>query len=225
MDRLDAMAALLAVVDTGSFSAASRKLRVPVTTMSRRVAELEAHLGTQLLQRTTRKVTLTDAGSPFVAACRAVLEQISEAERTAAGEYQSPRGELTVTAPHVFGRLYLVPVMAGFMAQFPDVRLNCRFNDRVLDLQDEGIDLAIRLGPLQDSRLRARRLGSVRRVLCASPAYLARRGEPRTPADLATHDCIGFHGIDPPGTWLFAAPGGTVTIPIRPASGSIRSTR
>ena len=215
MDRLDAMATLLAVVETGSFSAASRKLRVPVTTVSRRVKELEAHLRTQLLQRTTRKVTLTDAGAPYVAACRKLLEQIAEAERNAAGEYQSPRGELTVTAPLLFGRMHLVPVMAEFMAQFVDVRLNCRFNDRTLDLQDEGIDLAIRLGPLPDNRWRARRIGMVRRVVCASPAYLARRGEPRSPAELDAHDCVSFHGFDPAGSWLFPTHEGTAPVPIR----------
>lgn len=215
MDRLDAMATLLAVVDTGSFSAASRKLRVPVTTVSRRVQELEAHLRTQLLQRTTRKVTLTDAGAPYVLACRKVLEQVSEAERNAAGEYQSPRGELTITAPLVFGRMHLVPVMAEFMAQFVDVRLNCRFNDRNLDLQDEGIDLAIRVGALPDSRWRARRIGAVRRVICASPSYLARQGEPRRLADLDAHDCVGFHGFDPAGSWLFPTGEGMTAVPIR----------
>ncbi|OYV32118.1 MAG: LysR family transcriptional regulator, partial [Acidocella sp. 20-61-6] len=214
MDRLDAMATLLAVVDTGSFSAASRKLRVPVTTVSRRVQELEAHLRTQLLQRTTRKVTLTDAGALYVLACRKVLEQVGEAERNAAGEYQSPRGELTITAPLVFGRMHLVPVMAEFMAQFVDVRLNCRFNDRNLDLQDEGIDLAIRVGALPDSRWRARRIGVVRRVICASPSYLARQGEPRTLADLDAHDCVSFHGFDPAGSWLFPRGEETTAVPI-----------
>ncbi|WBO58055.1 LysR family transcriptional regulator [Acidocella sp. MX-AZ03] len=215
MDRLDAMTTLLAVVETGSFSAAARKLRVPVTTVSRRVAELEAHLRTKLLQRTTRKVTLTDAGAPYVLACRKVLEQIGEAERMAAGEYQSPRGELTVTAPLVFGRMHLVPVMVEFMAQFVDVRLNCRFNDRVLDMQDERIDLAVRIGQLPDSSRRARRIGTIRRVVCASPDYLVRRGEPRTLAELETHECVGFHGFDPAGQWLFARPEGLAVVPIR----------
>lgn len=215
MDRLDAMATLLAVVDTGSFSAASRRLRMPVTTVSRRVAELEAHLRTKLLQRTTRKLTLTDAGVPYVAACRRIVEQIDEAERAAAGEYQSPRGELTVTAPLVFGRLHLVPVAAQFMAQFADVRLTCRFHDRFLDLQDEHIDVAIRLGQLPDSARRARRLGTVRRIVCASPDYLSRRGEPRTLAELSAHDCVAFHGFDPPGHWAFATGDGPITVPIR----------
>lgn len=214
MDRLDAMTTLLAVVETGSFSGASRKMRVPVTTVSRRVAELEAHLRTKLLQRTTRKVTLTDAGAPYVLACRKVLEQIGEAERNAAGEYQSPRGELTVTAPLVFGRMHLVPIIAEFMAQFVDVRLNCRFHDRNLDLHDEGIDIAIRVGDLPDSRWRTRRICDIRRIICASPDYLARRGEPCSLADLDAHDCVGFHGFDLKGSWLFPSAEGTSAIPI-----------
>ncbi len=215
MDRLDAMACLLAVVDSGSFSAASRKLRVPVTTVSRRIADLEAHLRTRLLERTTRKVTLTDAGAPFVAVCRRVIEQLDEAERTVAGEYQSPRGALTVTAPLLFGRMHLVPVIAEFMAQYADITLNCRFSDRVLDLQDEHIDAAIRLGDLPDSTRRARRIGTVRRVVCASPDYISRHGAPRTLAELADHACVAFYGFDPPGHWQFSTDDGTVTVPIR----------
>ncbi len=215
MDRLDAMATLLAVVDTGSFSAASRKLRVPLTTVSRRISDLEAHLRTKLLHRTTRRVTLTDPGASFVSVCRRVIEQIDEAERAASGEYQTPRGELTVTAPLVFGRLHLVPVAAEFMTEYPDIRLTFRFNDRVLDLQDEHIDVAIRIGQLADSTQRARRIGTIRRLICASPAYLARRGEPGSLDDIAEHDCVGFHGIDPPGGWMFSTKEGVVTVPIR----------
>ncbi|MBS0562405.1 MAG: LysR family transcriptional regulator [Proteobacteria bacterium] len=214
MDRLDAMATLLAVVDTGSFSAASRKIRVPVTTVSRRVAELEAHLRTKLLQRTTRKVTLTDAGAPYVAVCRRVIEQLEEAERTAAGEYQSPRGDLTVTAPLVFGRMHLVPVIAEFMAQYPDIRLSCRFSDRFLPLQDEHIDVAIRVGRLPDSAWRVRRLGSIRHIVCGSPDYLERRGVPETLPDLRAHDCIAFHGFDPPGHWAFQTAPEPTAVPI-----------
>lgn len=215
MDRLDAMATLLAVVDTGSFSAASRKLRVPVTTVSRRIADLETHLRTRLLQRTTRRVTLTDAGAPYVAVCRGIIEQVDEAERAAAGEYQSPRGDLTVTAPLVFGRLHLVPVAAEFMAQFGDIRLTGRFTDAVLDMQDERIDIAIRLGQLPDSARRARGLGTVRRLVCASPDYFSRHGRPRTLADLAAHECVGFRGFDPPGHWFFTTGDGRVAVPIR----------
>ncbi|RTL65398.1 MAG: LysR family transcriptional regulator [Hyphomicrobiales bacterium] len=121
MDRLEAMATLVTVAETGSFSAASRKLRVPVTTVSRRVADLEAHVGAKLLHRTTRKVTLTDVGGPYIEVCRRAIEQLDEAERTAAGEYQSPRGELAVTAPLILGRMHLVPIIAEFMAQYADI--------------------------------------------------------------------------------------------------------
>ncbi len=185
VDRLDAMTTFLAVVDAGSFSAASRKLRVPVTTVSRRVAELETHLRTQLLQRTTRKLSLTDAGAAYLEACRRVMEQIEEAERVAAGEYQSPRGELVITAPLMMGRMHIVPIVAEFMAQYVDIRLTCRFSDRVLDLQDDRVDVAVRLGDLPDSRHRARRVGTIHRTVSGSSEYLARHGEPHALEDLA----------------------------------------
>lgn len=212
MDRLEAMTTLLTIVDTGSFSAASRRLRTPLTTVSRRIADLETHLRTKLLHRTTRRVTLTDAGIPYVAACRRMLEQLDEAEREASGEYQAARGALTITAPLVFGRLHLVPVAAAFMAAYPDITLNLRLADRILDLQDEHIDVAIRIGHLSDSALFARRIGTVRRLVCASPDYLARRGEPLHPTDLADHDCVAFRGLDEPGFWTF----GSEKIAIRP---------
>lgn len=214
MDRLDAMTTLLAVVDAGSFSAASRKLRVPVTTVSRRVAELEAHLRTRLLQRTTRKLSLTDAGVPYVVACRQVMEQIEEAERTASGEYQSPRGELTITAPLMLGRMHIVPIVAEFMTLYADIRLTCRFSDRVLDLQDEHVDVAVRLGELPDSQHRVRRVGTIHRLVAGRPDYLARHDEPRTPEDLDDHDCVAFHGFDPPGRWLFPLGTEMRTVPI-----------
>jgi DNA-binding transcriptional LysR family regulator len=214
MDRIDAMNTLLAVVDAGSFSAASRRLRVPVTTVSRRVAELETHLRTQLLQRTTRKLSVTDAGALYVAACRRVLEQIDQAERLAAGEYQSPRGDLVITAPLMMGRMHIVPIVAAFMAHYEDIRLTCRFSDRVLDLQDDHVDVAVRIGELPDSSLRARRVGTIHRLVAGSPAYLARHGAPQAPDDLAVHRCVGFQGFDPPGQWLFAAGGRTVAVPI-----------
>ena len=214
MDRLDAMTTLLAVVDAGSFSAASRKLRVPVTTVSRRVAELETHLSTQLLQRTTRKLSLTDAGVPYVETCRRVMEQIEEAERMAAGEYQNPRGDLVITAPLMMGRMHIVPIVAEFMAQYVDIRLTCRFSDRVLDLQDDHVDIAVRLGDLPDSRHRARRVGTIHRTVSGSSKYLARHGEPRTLEDLAEHQCVGFHGFDPQGHWLFLRDDQTVAVPL-----------
>lgn len=213
MDRLEAMTTLLAVVDTGSLSAASRRLHTPLTTVSRRVSELEAHLRTRLLNRTTRRLTLTDAGGAYVAACRRILDQVDEAERTAAGEYQAPRGELTVTAPMVLGRVHLVPVVAGFMEAYPEVKLNLRLSDRVLDLQEEHVDVAVRIGELPDSPMLARKLGTLRRIVCASPDYLARRGVPDRPEQIDGHECVIFHGFERPEGWAFAGKSGTRLVP------------
>ena len=215
MDRLEAMTTLLAVVDTGSLSAASRRLHMPLTTVSRRISELEAHLRTRLLNRTTRRLTLTDAGDAYVAACRRIVEQLEEAERVAAGEYQAPRGELTVTAPMVFGRVHVVPVVAGFMEAYPDVKLDLRLSDRVLDLQEEHVDVAVRIGELPDSAMLARKLGTLRRIVCASPDYLERCGVPDTPEDIAGHECVVFRGFERPEGWAFAGKSGKATVPVR----------
>ena len=143
MNRLDAMSVLVAVVDAGSLSAAARLLDMPLTTVSRKVADLESHLGTRLLRRTTRQLSLTEAGLSYVAACRRILEEIGEAERAAAGEYASPKGELVVTAPEMFGRLHVVPVVAEFLAQYPEIGVDLVLTDRVVHLMDEHADAAI----------------------------------------------------------------------------------
>ncbi len=201
MDRIEAMATLLAVVRAGSLSGASRELRTPIATVSRHISELEARLGTRLLTRTTRNVALTDAGEAYAAACRHILERVEEAERAAAGEYRAPRGELTVTASTVFGRRYLTPIATDFLGAYPDIVLHLRLGDRPLDLLQEHVDVAIRLGPLADSSLIARRLGEVRKIIAASPDYLARRGTPQTPAELAQHDCLDFAGFKRISSW------------------------
>lgn len=205
MDKLDSMAVLLAVVEAGSLSAAARHLAMPLATVSRKVAALEAHLKTRLLHRTTRHLALTEAGSAYVAACRRILNEIGEAERTATGEYATPKGELTVTAPMMFGRLHIVPVVAEFLAQYPEIEINLVLTDRVMHLMDEHIDVAVRIGELPDSGLMATGVGKVRRVVCASPDYLARHGAPATPADLATHDCISFEVMESRRAWVFGA--------------------
>src|SRR5471032_1104381 len=173
MNRLESMSILIAVVDSGSLSAAARHLGVPLATVSRKVAELESHLKTRLLHRTTRQLSLTEAGSSYVAACRRILEEIGEAERAATGEYAAPKGELAVTAPVVFGRLHIVPVVAEFLAQYPEIDINLILTDRVVHLMEEHCDVAVRIGELPDSSLKAMQVGTVRRVVCASPAYLA----------------------------------------------------
>jgi DNA-binding transcriptional LysR family regulator len=217
MDRLDAMSVLVAVVESGSFSGASRKLGAPLPTVSRKVAELEAHLQTQLLVRTTRKLTLTDAGEAYVAACKRILEQVGEAERAASGEYLTPRGDLVVTAPIVFGRLHVLPVVNDFLAQFPDINVRLSLSDRNVHLIDDHIDLAVRIGALADSSLVATRAGAVRRVVCASPAYLARVGAPKAPEDLSVLACVNFDGFTSSTAWTFSAKDQRAerTVPIR----------
>lgn len=178
MDRLDAMTVLLAVVEQGSLSAASRHLRSPLATVSRKVSELEAHLNAQLLQRSNRKVMLTEAGRSYVEAAREILDRVEEAERTAAGEYSAPKGELTMTAPIVFGRLHVLPVVVDFLKAYPDINLRLMLGDRLSNLVEDHIDVALRIGNLPDSNLIATRLGAIRRTVYASPDYLTRHALP-----------------------------------------------
>ena len=215
MDRLEAMETLLAVVGAGSLSAASRKLGTPLATVSRRVSELEAHLNTRLLNRSSRRLTLTDSGEAYIQACRRILDQLDEAEHIASGEYRAPKGELTVTASMVLGRRHVVPVAAAFLDTYPEVLVRLRLTDRVINLQEEHVDLAIRIGTLPDSSMIARQIGSVRLVVCASPAYLASRGRPQTPRDLARHDCVSFAGFTLADTWSFPIKGAVARVPVR----------
>ena len=203
MDRFDAMKVLVSVVEAGSLSAASRALGVPLPTVSRKMSDLELHLGTRLLNRSSRKVALTDAGQTYLAACKRILEQVAEAERGAAGEYSAPRGELALAAPIAFGRLHVLPVAAEFLKAYPDVDLRITLSDRISHILDEHIDIAVRIGELADSAFVARRIGDVRKLFCASPEYLAARGTPIRPADLGTHDCITFDALTPANEWTF----------------------
>jgi len=211
VDRLEAMTILLAAVDTGSLSGASRHLRIPLATVSRRVAELEEHLKVRLLHRGHRKVVLTDAGRSYVDSSRRIMEEIAEIERTASGEYRAPQGELIITAPAVLGRTHVLPVVAEFQRAFPDIRVRLQLMDRYVNLVEEHVDVAVRIGELADSSMIATRLGLIHRVLCASPAYLKARGVPKEPADLASHDCVTF---DLANTWEFRRNGATQTIDV-----------
>ncbi|MGO4713449.1 LysR family transcriptional regulator [Bradyrhizobium sp. 2TAF24] len=218
MDRFEAMTILLRVVDTASFSAASRNLGMPLATVSRKVAELEAHLGAKLLTRTTRKVALTDAGSAYVASARRILDELDETERFAAGEFHAPRGELVVTAPVLFGRLYVLPVVAEFLTAYPDINVRLVLADRNLHLLDDHVDMAVRIGDLPDSNMVATRVGSMRTVVCASSTLLAAHGDPKDPKDLAGLPTVNFDFLSPASTWSFRrkdAPG-SVDVPIRP---------
>src|SRR5262245_32917624 len=187
MDRLESMSTLVAAVEAGSLSAAARKLGMPLATVSRKVSELEAHLHTRLVNRTSRRLTLTDAGRSYVAACKRILDDIGEAERAAAGEYVAPRGDPVITAPIVFGRLHVLPVATAFLKAYPEIDIRLTLADSVVDLQEHDVDLAVRIGELPDSSLIATRVGSIRRVVCGSPAYFATRGTPQSPRDLADH--------------------------------------
>lgn len=214
MDRLDAMSILVATVEQGSLSGASRRLGVPLPTVSRKIADLEAQVGARLLIRSTRKLTLTDAGVGYVAACRRILDDVAAAERAAAGEYSTPQGDLAVAAPIVFGRLHVLPVVAEFLAQNPRVRVRLALSDRNADLIDDHIDVAVRIGELRDSALVAMRVGAVRRVVCGSPGYFAAHGEPRTPEDLEAFACIAFDSLWAQDGWTFASPGSWAVRPV-----------
>jgi DNA-binding transcriptional LysR family regulator len=208
------MSILVAAVETGSFTAASRRLGVPLPTVSRKVAELEAALKARLLIRTTRKLTLTDAGAAYIAAARRILDQVGEAERAAAGEYLVPRGDLAVAAPIVFGRLHVVPAVNAFLAAFPDINVQLALSDRNTDLVGDQIDVAVRIGHLDDSSMVAVRAGEVRRVVCASPDFLKRNGTPQTPDGLADLPCVTFGG-NAIATWPFLSKRRAVPVRIR----------
>jgi DNA-binding transcriptional LysR family regulator len=208
------MTTFIAAVEAGSLSAAARKLGVPLTTVSRKVAELEAHLRTRLLHRSSRKLTLTDAGRSYLAACTRIIEQIGEAERAAGGEYSAPRGALVITAPIVLGRLHVVPIAAEFLRAYPEIDLRIVFSDRFTNLLDDPVDLAIRVGTLPDSDLVAARVGMIQRCVCGSPEYFAQHGLPKRPEELTRHECITFEGIYLPDSWFFQTKKRGLTVPI-----------
>jgi DNA-binding transcriptional LysR family regulator len=207
---------LIAAVDVGSLSGASRATGTPLPTVSRRVSDLEAHLGAQLPVRTSRRLILTEAGEAFVAAARRVLDELSEAERAASGEYRAPRGELLVTAPVLFGKLHVAPIVHAFLAAYPEVTVRLLLSDSIIDLVEAHVDVAVRIGQLSDSDLVVRRAGHVKWVVIASPDYIARRGEPASPADLAAHHAIAFEGTQSSRNWSFGAGTAIQTVAIRP---------
>jgi DNA-binding transcriptional LysR family regulator len=211
MDRIDAMRAFALSVDRGSLASAARGLGHSAATVTRAIALLEARLGTRLLHRSTRALRLTHAGERYLVTCRSVLSALDAAERHVAAEQEEATGLLTVTAPLMFGHLHIRPVLDAFLDQHPKVQARLLLLDRVTNLVEEGIDVALRLPDLRDSTLVATRLGEVRRVLCASPAYLARRGVPKTPAALRDHGCIMERDGAETEVWRFAS---TTTRPL-----------
>jgi len=199
------MSLFVAAAEAGSFSAASRRLRVPLPTVSRKIAELEEHLGARLLLRTSRKLSLTEAGAQYLAACRRILDEVGTAERMASGEYTEPRGSLVLTAPVVFGRLHVLPIVCDFLVQNPLIDARVVLADRNVQLVDDQIDLAVRIGALPDSSLVALRVGSVTSVVCGSPAFLEKHAAPKVPQDLENIPCVTIEG--PMTGWTFASRG------------------
>jgi DNA-binding transcriptional LysR family regulator len=216
MDRLQAMTTFVAVVDSGGFASAARKLNLSPPVVTRAVAELEERLGLRLLTRTTRFVRVTDAGARFAEDCRRILAEIDEAETAATGTHATPRGTLTLTAPVLFGQLYVTPILVSYLQRFPEVDAECLFVDRVVNVVEEGIDVAVRIGELPDSSLQAVRVGRVRRVLVASPAYLQAHGVPRRPQDLAGHTIASAAGVNPVSEWRFTDAGKPLVQRVQP---------
>jgi len=212
MDRLEAMSLLVTVAEEGSLSAAGRRLGIPLPTVSRKVSELEAHLKTQLLVRSTRKLGLTKAGTAYIAASKRILEWVNEAEELAAGEYSAPRGDLAITAPVAFGRLHVLPIVNDFLLRFPEINVRMTLSDKNIDLIDDHIDMAVRIGELPDSTMVATRVGAIRRVVCGSPAYFKAHGTPQKPADLNDHMCVAFAIASPASSWTFTR----TAKPVRP---------
>ena len=208
MDQLDTMRAFVAVASQGSFVGAARRLRLSPSAVTRGIALLEARLGLTLVHRTTRAVSLTEPGTAYLESCRRILDDIEAAERDLRGEDAALRSHLHVTAPVMFGRLHLVPVIAGLLGTYPGLSIRLTLTDRLVHLAEDGIDVAVRIGHLADSTLIAARVGWVERVLIASPDYLARRGVPEAPADLARHDVIAFENADKTDEWQFGTGAG-----------------
>ena len=208
MDRLAAMTAFTRVAETRSFSEAARRLGATKSAISRQVSALEADLGARLLHRTTRSLTLTEAGRDYFDRVTRILADVEEANRSVSHLQAAPRGRLRVNAPMSFGIRHLAPALPDFLTRHPEVEVDMSMNDRFVDLVDEGYDVAVRIGRLSDSALIARKLAPLRRVVCASPDYLAARGVPLTPADLAHHDCLSYTNMSPTEEWSFAAPDG-----------------
>jgi DNA-binding transcriptional LysR family regulator len=216
MDRFTAMKAFVTVAELQGFAAAARRLRISPPVVTRLVAALEEQLSIRLLQRTTRSVALTDAGARYLERARRILADLDEAERTARAERTEPTGRLAITAPEVFGRREVAPLVCDFLARHPAVTGELVLADRIVNLVDEGVDVAVRIGVLRDSSLRARVVGATRRVVVASPSYLARRRRQRAPGDLAAHTLVHFSALAAQPEWRFHRRGRELRVPIAP---------
>jgi DNA-binding transcriptional LysR family regulator len=203
MDRLAAIEAFVKVSETQSFSEAARRLRASKSVVSRQIAALESELGARLFHRTTRSLTLTEAGRSYFERASRILADLDEANRSVIQLESAPRGKLRVNAPMSFGLLHVAPALPDFLMRYSEVEVDMTLNDRFVDLVDEGFDVAVRIGSLEDSSLVARKLAPMRRVVCASPAYLKARGVPASPNDLKAHDCLCYSNVALSREWSF----------------------
>lgn len=217
MDRFAALEAFAHVVEEGSFTAAATKLGLTRAAVSRQVQVLEAQIGTRLLNRTTRKVSLTEPGRAYYETARRVLDELSEAEEGIARLSAQPRGLLKVDAPMSFGTMHLAPAIATFMSRYPDVEIQLALNDRFVDIVAEGFDVGLRIGRLEDSSLVARRITESRRVLCAAPGYLAERGRPEHPRDLRQHRILHYGYLESGGIWRLSGSDGNHSLRLEAA--------
>lgn len=216
MDQLQCIRSFIAVVDAGGFAGAARALKLSPASVTRAVAELEAQLGVSLLTRTTRVTRVTDAGAQYYEASRRILAELDEANLAAAGAHAKPRGRLVLTASAMFGNRYVAPIVVEFLRSYPEVQAVCHFVDRVVNVDEEGIDVAVRIGELPDSSLQAMRVGRVRRIACAAPSYLDANGAPTHPRDLVQHTVVSSTGISPSPHWRFWERGLLGTWEVRP---------
>jgi DNA-binding transcriptional LysR family regulator len=218
MDRFADMQMFVRVVETGGISAAAERLQVAKSAVSRRLAELEGRLGAQLLHRTTRRLNLTDSGRAYFEQAQRILADLDEAEAAVSQAHTALKGRLRIALPLSFGLLHLAPLIEAFMLLHPDLEFDLDFNDRQIDLMQEGFDLAIRIANLADSSLIARRLAPIRHLLSASPDYLNKHGAPTRPEDLRNHVCLAYSNLADPGLWPYRAPDGatgSVQVPVK----------
>lgn len=216
MDRFHLLNVYLAVADGGSFAGAARKLGLSPPAVTRAINELESHLGLRLLTRTTRVVRVTEAGARYAEDARRILATLDEADESARGLHGAPRGRLVVTAPALFGALHVTPIVVDYLQRHPETTVQAVFLDRVVNLVDEDVDVAVRIGPLPDSSLQAVRVGQVRHLICASPAYLKRHGTPRDAAELQAHTLIAASSLTPTAEWRLREGGAQRSVKLRP---------
>ncbi|WP_137937708.1 LysR family transcriptional regulator [Chitinivorax sp. B] len=216
MDRLHLLTVFVAVAEEAGFAAAARRLGMSPPAVTRAIAALEDRLGVKLLNRTTRHVRVTEPGQRYLDDARRIMSEMDEADAAVAGINAEPKGQLAITAPVLFGKMFVMPGIVDYLQRYPDMEISALFLDRVVNLMEEGLDVGIRIGELPDSSMKAIRVGQVRRVLCAAPAYLAQHGVPHTPADLAHHTIVAASGLSPVPEWRFFQHGQPLSVRVKP---------